>query len=1484
MTAQHQLDGLNSHLQRGAQRLRITTASLSAALLLAFEATAATGGFLPTGSMSIPRSGHTATLLANGKVLIVGKASVNGDPPTSSAELYDPTIGTFSATGSTQFPRQRHAAVSLADGRVLIVGGLAGCCSGLTVAEIYDPATGTFSASGSMSIFRADPTATLLPNGKVLITGGATSGAIYSSGAILASAELFDPATGTFTMTGSMSVTRFGHTATLLANGQVLIAGGWGGPSHDPLASAELYDPNAGNFTPAGSMNTAHVWHTATLLVNGKVLVPDDVIELYDPDTGTFSLTGSMGIPRVRGKATPLPNGTVLVTGGFAGDDQCDCQFAEGEIYDPATGTFSCAGGMAYGRVSHTATLLPSGEVLIAGGSSGCGEMLADAEVWGAAIISPPRITGLDPRSVVQNGPAFILTVGGWSFGSGATVQWNGESRPTTVINDWQLTAAISAADLASTADFFTTATVTVVNPDGPVSNPITFTIWNNNIVAAQTVSIGPGQGGIYLNDGNEHGFTGSVNNQGSAPLAVTLAIYRQNPTTRPMRDFGGGYSLLRIPDASVSDSANVVFDFPANRMRLYLAHPALTLLYFNGTFWSPVLSSGGVAPMLSYDTGDQDPSGWLEMGLDGNASGNFTVLFDNTSTPKITELGNTVNNTVFSVGIDPNLNYQNFANGAVGAGSSNGGDFWLDNFQVGAPGTPPQLIGTVDYSDTFTLTSIRTDGLYNDNSKGAYGVENSYGNPPATWTPATDIFSFQTPGSSSDPATVGTAVGNTGASSGLAQAGAVDFNFAYGLRSDYVVQLDAIIPIPSDGYEELYISSVAAAGDSPKWWMGYSANRLSVVFRRDSGVGNPWWYFPATGVPGISILSGGWDTGVFDSSGGMIYTGVDDNNWHNYAVEFDQDHNLLTIYVDRTLKATVDLMTLGIPRITCPADIVVTAAPGQSSAVVDFNVTATDQLDDATVACNPPSGSAFPVGTTTVNCVATDPFGHQASSSFHVTVNPPPPTVSSLSPNTATAGGSAFMLTVDGSDFIDGATVLWNGAARPTTFVSPNTLTAAISASDVTGGSSITTLLVTVRNPNGAVSNPESFAITPANVGAVQTTAAEAGQTVTVSTAPTSSGQVGVTASIDNTGGDPVSLTVANYTSSPPSGTAFSAGGGFTDVQITGADAADTATVNFYYPSTIDAATEVALTLVYYNGSGWMPVRSSGNTDPAKDTTDNLGGTISGGRFTVVFSNTSTPLITQLGGTFFGAANLAPTITSLNTPANPTQVQSSVPVSMTYSAAGEPSTHRVTIAWNDGNSSVITPAISGIVNASHAYTAAGVYTLTVTLSDGVHPPVQAVSQYVVVYDPNGGFVTGGGWINSAAGAYAANPSLTGQANFGFVSKYQKGATVPTGQTQFQFQVANLNFQSTAYQWLVISGGFKAQYKGSGTINGAGNYGFILTAIDGELKGGGGSDKFRIKIWDNATGKAVYDNQLGATDSADPTTVIAGGSIVIHSS
>ncbi|MDI6033542.1 T9SS type A sorting domain-containing protein, partial [Flavobacterium sp. LB2P84] len=156
-------------------------------------------------------------------------------------------------------------------------------------------------------------------------------------------------------------------------------------------------------------------------------------------------------------------------------------------------------------------------------------------------------------------------------------------------------------------------------------------------------------------------------------------------------------------------------------------------------------------------------------------------------------------------------------------------------------------------------------------------------------------------------------------------------------------------------------------------------------------------------------------------------------------------------------------------------------------------------------------------------------------------------------------------------------------------------------------------------------------------------------------------------------------------------------------------------------------------------------------------------------------------------------------------------------------------------------------------------------------------------SAYLAIYDPNGGFVTGGGWIMSPVGAYVLDGNLTGKANFGFVAKYKKGSTQVDGNTEFQFNAGNLNFKSTSHTGMsLVIAGAQAIYKGQGTINGAAGYSFMVSAIDGDKKSTGVTDKFRIKIWNTLNGVIVYDNQTGAADNADATTAIGGGSIVIH--
>lgn len=334
------------------------------------------GTFIPAGPMAFPRVGEDvlAVALSDGRVLIMGgHIDSNEAPDVKKAEIFDPRTGVFTATGAM---REAHGMMTsttlLADGRVLIVGGWHPTETGVRPVgpEIYDPRTGEFTGTGPMAMDRYGHTATLLDDGRVLIAGGDVS--LAGHGSARPPAELFDPGSNTFTAIGPLAMDRLYHTATRMKDGRVLIAGGSGTPG----GVAEVFDPETATFTPVGALaHDRRSNHSATLLDDGRVLViggegVDEAgrgtlrsAEWFDPANGTFNETGSLISYRSGHDAVRLSDGRVFITGGY----NFDGAPRSTEIFDPATGRFSL-GGLAERMGRRSAALLPDGRVLVVGG------------------------------------------------------------------------------------------------------------------------------------------------------------------------------------------------------------------------------------------------------------------------------------------------------------------------------------------------------------------------------------------------------------------------------------------------------------------------------------------------------------------------------------------------------------------------------------------------------------------------------------------------------------------------------------------------------------------------------------------------------------------------------------------------------------------------------------------------------------------------------------------------------------------------------------------------------------------------------------------------------------------------------------------------------------------------------------------------------------------------------------------------------------
>lgn len=387
--------GLTRPVDRGA---RVSWCALASIVVLTAAAVSprltawGASTWASAGSMNLPRSSFTATLLRGGDVLVAGGITQSGAQTsiTSSAEIYNPRTNTWMYTSPMSSPRADQTATALPDGRVLVAGGTDGA-NYLTSAEIFDQASGLWSNAGNMTVGRSAHTATLLYNDRVLVVGG------HNGSGPLAGSDIYDPSSNSWSASDSLRTARSGHTATLLLDGDVLVTGGLG--LTGALTSVELYDPSTARWVgalPRPRLEIARYDHTATLLPDGRVLVAGGFDrsnalssgELYNPASGYWTDAQSMASARGLQTATGLYNGSVLVTGGIDSSGGSSTPLNSAEIFDPATDGWTQVASMSTLRADHAAVQLADGRVLVAGGDG-----LSSAELYTPANNPTPTRT-----------------------------------------------------------------------------------------------------------------------------------------------------------------------------------------------------------------------------------------------------------------------------------------------------------------------------------------------------------------------------------------------------------------------------------------------------------------------------------------------------------------------------------------------------------------------------------------------------------------------------------------------------------------------------------------------------------------------------------------------------------------------------------------------------------------------------------------------------------------------------------------------------------------------------------------------------------------------------------------------------------------------------------------------------------------------------------------------------------------------------------
>ncbi|WP_342379762.1 HYR domain-containing protein [Myxococcus stipitatus] len=922
---------------------------------------AATNTWSATGPMSASRSVGTATLLASGAVLVAGGSNL------ATAEVYDPVANTFSPVGSLSVVHRGHVAVLLRDGRVLLVSGTNGSSVELSQVELFDPSAGTWTQAAPLLVPRHYATGTLLPDGRVLLAGG-----YVGAGAVTTHAELYDPTANTWTATGALNHRRNGHTATLLPSGKVLVSGGVD-EGRNPQPISELYDPATGTWSPVGSLTVGRENSTATLLTTGQVLVTGGhnlagsstffaTVDVYEASSDRWSPAGNLAGGRGDGASVLLPSGEVLLAGGA----EAGGAVATVERYSRASNTWAPSASLATARARPTLTLLPSGRVLAAGGGESAAP-LASAEEYDATA------------------------------------------------NAWTPVGAMTAARFGHSATLLGSGRVLVVGGSGTnaaeVYDPATRT-WSA-VAAASTVRLE--HAAVLLNDGRV--LVAGGRNPGG--VLATAEVYDPVANTwapaASLAQARASFTLTLLPSGRVLATAGTTGVGGLASAEVY--DPVANA-------WTP---AGTLATARAFHSAVLLPSGRvLVAGGEGTPGTSLTSaeLFDSTTRTWKAVTALAAARARFALEVLP-------SGEVLAAGGEGSGGAWLASAELfedtGAPVAARPVVAGPD--SVPQGCSVRVTGTQFRGAEGGSSGDyrDSAANLPVVRVRTVEGDRLWALSGAEMSATGVTVTIPTNMPVGT-QVLSVFTNAVSGGRMLTVTPNTA--PVARD-------LSVTTAFDAP----------VNITLEAtDAEAGAPLSYVIVT-PPTHGTLSGTPPAVTYTPNAG--YSGPDS---FTYRVrDCGLDSNLSTV--------SINVSTPNPPTITCPADVRVEAT-GSSGATVTYPpATATDDNpSNPAVTYSHPSGSTLPMGETVITATTQDADGNQVSCTFRVTVQDttPPPLVCPENVRVIgdEGGGAVVTYTVpDSVDSISGPATVTATPASGTRFPAGQTRVV-VTATDAAGNS----------------------------------------------------------------------------------------------------------------------------------------------------------------------------------------------------------------------------------------------------------------------------------------------------------------------------------------------------------------------------------------------------------------------------------------------